>query len=119
MGSAVAAKIPILGGPGIHAELKGGGTPVGRKRVARLMRALGLLQDGDERALNRYMYWLALPALFIHDLSQATLSLDTLRFMALGGAPAIGVGTLVLLLPRVSRDLRYLWLLAVRQGLGG
>ncbi len=92
MGSAVAATIPIL-------------LLIG---IGYLTRALGLLQDGDERALNRYMYWLALPALFIHDLSQATLSLDTLRFMALGGAPAIGVGTLVLLLPRVSRDLRYL-----------
>ncbi|GAB4308286.1 MAG: AEC family transporter [Candidatus Bipolaricaulota bacterium] len=92
MGSAVAATIPIL-------LLIGMGY---------LARALGFLQDGDERALNGYMYWLALPALLIHDLSQATLSLDTLRFMALGVAPAMGVGTLALLLPRVPRDLRYL-----------
>lgn len=71
-------------------------------------RACGLLRAGDERALNGYIYWLALPALLVHDLSQASLTLATLRFMALGAAPVLALGTLLLLLPKVSRDGRYL-----------
>lgn len=73
-----------------------------------LARACGLLRPGDERALNGYIYWLALPSLFIFDLSQAPLTVDTVRFMAVGVVPPLVLGALMLILPRVPRDTRYL-----------
>ncbi|MCX7750792.1 MAG: AEC family transporter [Candidatus Bipolaricaulota bacterium] len=72
------------------------------------VRALGLLRAGDERALNGYLYWLALPSLFVSDLAQVPLTLATLRFMALGALPALVLGGLILLLRPLARDLRYL-----------
>lgn len=71
-------------------------------------RALGLLREGDERALNGYLYWLALPSLFIHDLAQVPLDLATLRFMGLGALPVLALGALILSLRPLPRDFRYL-----------
>ena len=84
--------------------------------VGYLARSLGLLRAGDERALNGFLYWLALPALFVVDLAQAELTVDTLRFMALGVGPPIALGVLMLFAPRASRDTRYL--LAVTTAFG-
>lgn len=92
MGPALAATVPILALIGL----------------GYLARALGLLRAGDERALNGYLYWLALPALFLHDLSQAPLTAETLRFMAVGVLPVLALGALMWMLPGVSRDVRYL-----------
>lgn len=100
MGSAVGATLPIL-------------LLVGVGFVAR---AAGLLRDGDERALNGYIYWLALPSLFIYDLAQAPLTVDTARFMGVGVVPPIVLGGLMLIVPRVPRDIRYL--LAVTTAFG-
>jgi predicted permease len=92
VGSAIATTVPILGLVGLGC----------------LARALGLLRAGDERALNGYVYWLALPALLLHDLSQAALTAEAVRFMAVGVLPVLALGALMLALPRVSRDVRYL-----------
>lgn len=92
MGPSIAATVPILALIGL----------------GYLARVLGLLRAGDERALNGYLYWLALPALFLHDLSQAALTAETVRFMSVGVLPVLTLGVAMLLLPRVSRDVRYL-----------
>ncbi len=92
MDRAIAATVPIL-------------VLVG---VGYLSRALGLLRDGDERALNGYVYWLALPALFMLDLAQAPLTVEALRFMAIGVLPVLGAGGVILALRPIPRDLRYL-----------
>jgi len=76
--------------------------------VGYLARAVGLLRAGDERALNGYVYWLALPALFLVDLAQTPLTLDTLRFVALGVLPVLTAGGIVLAIRPLPRDLRYL-----------
>ena len=76
--------------------------------VGYLARALNLLKAGDERALNGYIYWLALPALFLFDLAQASLTLETLRFMGIGVLPVLAAGGMVLAFRPIPRDLRYL-----------
>ena len=58
--------------------------------------------------MNGYVYWLALPALFLLDLAQTPLTLETLRFMATGTAPVLAAGGIVLAIRRIPRDLRYL-----------
>jgi len=92
VGAPLAATVPIL-------ALIGAGF---------LARAAGLLRAGDERALNGYIYWLALPALLLADLSETALTWAALRFMLLGAAPVLALGGGLLLVPGVPRDRRYL-----------
>lgn len=50
-------------------------------------RATGLLRAGDARVLNAYVYWFALPALFVVDISGMTLDTANARFVLAGVAP--------------------------------
>ena len=71
-----------------------------------LARATGVLRAGDPRVLNAYLYWFALPALFVADLSRLRLGRADLPFLAacvlpllLAGA-AVGAAAALLRLPR-------------------
>lgn len=77
-------------------------------------RRRGLLGQGDERVLNAYVYFFALPALFFSELAVSPLSLDTARFVLAGNLPVLGLAALVALGGRafgLSADRRRLWLL--------
>lgn len=76
--------------------------PLGAAGVVGLIVALGylsrwgrILRAGDERVLNAFVYYFALPAFLLVELAQATYSQDTLRFVVAGGAP---LGLLIFLL---------------------
>ena len=76
-----------------------------------LSRRFGILREGDERVLNAYVYYFALPALFIIDLSEITFTSLHLRFILAGIIPAVvaamlyGLGFLVM---RFSRETFFL-----------
>lgn len=46
-----------------------------------LSRKLQFLKSGDERVLSAYVYYFALPALFMIDMAETTYSKDTVKFM--------------------------------------
>ncbi len=80
-----------------------------------LARRFRVLKPGDERVLNAYVYWFALPALFVFELAQTVLTPTVLRFMGVGLAPVLGVAgaeAVVLRLARVPRTVRYLVVLS-------
>jgi predicted permease len=49
-----------------------------------LSRKFGILKHGDERVLSAYVYFFALPALFIVDLAETTFEAKTLTFIFAG-----------------------------------
>lgn len=53
-------------------------------------RAFGLLRAEDARVLNAYLYWFALPALFIVDLSAMEMNRANARFVLAGALPLLG-----------------------------
>jgi predicted permease len=52
-------------------------------------RASGVLREGDARVLNSYIYWFALPALFVVDLSGMRLDAADARFVLAGTLPLL------------------------------
>jgi predicted permease len=54
-----------------------------------LSRKIGILKAGDERVLSSYVYYFALPALFIVDMAQTTFVTETLVFIFAGIIPII------------------------------
>ncbi len=78
-------------------------------------RKIGILRKGDERVLNSYVYYFALPALFLIDLSETSLSQENLRFVAAGTAPILIALTFLVaafFVFRFSRDTLYLLVLS-------
>jgi len=84
-----------------------------------LARRLGVLEEGDERVLNTYVYRFALPALFFVNLATTTLTAELGRFMLAG---LLSVGSAVAILGGLTRafglpaDLRRLTGLTVAFG---
>ncbi|MEM2854001.1 MAG: AEC family transporter [Candidatus Bathyarchaeia archaeon] len=75
----------------------------------------GFLKPGDERVLSAYIYYFALPALFIVDLSRIRFTEENIRFIAAGILPIITVLALFILLYlviRFPRDTLYLLILS-------
>ena len=68
-----------------------------------LSRKLGILRSGDERVLSVYVYFFALPALFIIDLAETIFIADTLTFIFAGIIPIFVVVTIYGLLYAVFR----------------
>lgn len=71
----------------------------------------GLLKRGDERVLGRYIFYFALPALFIVNISEIEFALETLRFVAAAMIPhiiALSIIFVIYLIFRFSRNLLYL-----------
>jgi predicted permease len=84
-----------------------------------LSRATGVLREGDPRVLNAYLYWFALPALFVADLSRMRLGRADLPFLAACVLPlaiaAAGVGAAAALL-RLTRKAAALVLVSTEFG---
>ncbi|MEM2911879.1 MAG: AEC family transporter [Candidatus Bathyarchaeia archaeon] len=80
-----------------------------------LSRKIGLLKSGDERVLSAYVYYFALPALFLSNLSEATLNEENLRFIVIGIIPiliALILYTIIYFALRLSRETFYLLILS-------
>jgi predicted permease len=78
-------------------------------------RKLGILKSGDERVLNAYVYYFALPALFFVDLAEANFIHDDLRFVFAGIAPVIlvvAIYAFLYLIFRFSKNTLYLLILS-------
>jgi len=78
-------------------------------------RKIGILKSGDERVLNAYVYYFALPALFLVDLAETDFTPENLRFIFAGIVPIIGVVaiyTSLYLVHRFSKDTLYLFILS-------
>jgi hypothetical protein len=66
-----------------------------------LSRRVNILKHGDERVLNSYIYFFALPSLFLTDLSEMILTRSSLGFVAAGILPILasviilGIGCLL------------------------
>jgi len=68
-----------------------------------LSRKIGFLKSGDERVLNAYVYYFALPALFFVDMAETKFTEENLRFMTAGVTPILVVLTIYILLYFVLR----------------
>lgn len=68
-----------------------------------LSRKSGVLRPGDERVLNAYVYYFALPALFLVDLANTRFTEENLRFIFAGIIPIIMVVAVYLFLYFVFR----------------
>lgn len=80
-----------------------------------LSKKAGFLKPGDERVLSAYIYYFALPALFIVDLSRIRFTEENIRFVAAGILPIIiilALFVLLYLIVRFSRDTLYLLVLS-------
>lgn len=66
-------------------------------------RATGVLRAGDARVLNAYLYWFALPALFVVNIAGMALDRANARFVLAGVLPVLGAAVLLALLSRVLR----------------
>jgi len=78
-------------------------------------RKMGILKSGDERVLNAYVYYFALPALFLVDLAEANFTHGDLRFVLVGITPIfiiLAVYTFLYLIFRFSKDTLYLLILS-------
>lgn len=76
-----------------------------------LSRKFGILKQGDERVLSTYVYFFALPALFISDLAETTFEAETITFIFVGITPVfivVAVYSLLYLILRFSRNIFYL-----------
>ncbi|MBS7654297.1 MAG: AEC family transporter [Candidatus Bathyarchaeia archaeon] len=80
-----------------------------------LSKKAGFLRHGDERVLSAYIYYFALPALFIVDLSGIRFAEDNIKFIAAGILPIIIILTVFIMLYfiiRFSRNTLYLLILS-------
>ena len=66
-----------------------------------LARAAGVLREGDARVLNAYVYWFALPALFVANISEMDLDPGSARFVLAGVLPVLGAAVVLAALSRV------------------
>ena len=75
--------------------------------VGFLSRKLGFLKSGDERVLSAYVYYFALPALFIVDLAETSFAGETLSFIFAGIIPVsvvLAIYVLLFFLFRFSKN---------------
>jgi predicted permease len=82
--------------------------------IGYISRRISILRAGDERVLNSYVYYFALPALFTIDLAETSFTRQNLNFILAGILPVLIVTALFLLLYlifRFSRDTLYLLIL--------
>lgn len=68
-----------------------------------LARRTGVLRQGDERVLNSYVYYFALPALFVVNLSETTFDAGNMKFVAAAIVPVIVAVCAFLVLHAVIR----------------
>jgi len=78
-----------------------------------LSRKIGILKSGDERVLNAYVYYFALPALFLIDLAEIDFTTENLTFALAGIIPVILIIAIYMLsyfIFRFSKDTLYLFI---------
>jgi predicted permease len=78
-------------------------------------RKIRVLRSGDERVLNAYVYYFALPALLLVDLAETRFTSENLRFILAGVIPVVVVVAVYVLLYfifRFSRNVLYLLILS-------
>ena len=78
-------------------------------------RKIKILKSGDERVLSAYMYYFALPALFLVNMAETSFTEETLRFTFAGIFPVFVTLVIYLLLYfalRFSKDALYLLILS-------
>ena len=76
-----------------------------------LSRKYGVLKSGDERVLSSYVYYFALPALFIVDMAQTSFVIETFVFVFAGIIPIFlvtAVFGLLYVVIKFSKDKFYL-----------
>lgn len=76
-----------------------------------LSRKFGILKSGDERVLSSYVYYFALPALFLIDMAETTFATQTLAFILVGITPlflVLAIYILLFLIFRFSKKNFYL-----------
>lgn len=79
-----------------------------------LSRRIGVLRSGDERVLNVYVYYFALPALFLVNVAETRFTTETLILLLAGVTPiliVIMVYTFLYLVLRFERSTLYLLIL--------
>ncbi|MCW4015299.1 MAG: AEC family transporter [Candidatus Bathyarchaeota archaeon] len=80
-----------------------------------LSRKFGVLRSGDERVLSSYVYYFALPALFLVDMAETTFVTETLVFIFAGIVPillVVAIFSLLYAVFRFSRNTFYLLMLS-------
>ncbi|MCK4633647.1 AEC family transporter [Candidatus Bathyarchaeota archaeon] len=80
-----------------------------------LSRKLGILKSGDERILSAYVYYFALPALFLVNMTETNFTEGTLRLMFAGIIPILITLTIYIslyLIFRFSKNILYLLILS-------
>jgi len=78
-------------------------------------RKVGILKSGDERVFSAYVYYFALPALFIVDLAGIDFTTQNLTFVFAGIIPIIivsGIYAFLYLILRFSKNTLYLLILS-------
>jgi predicted permease len=76
-----------------------------------LSRKFGVLKLGDERVLSTYIYFFALPSLFVVDMAETVFAEETLSFIFAGMLPlflVVGVFVVLYVVFRFSKDSFYL-----------
>ena len=76
-----------------------------------LSRKFGVLKLGDERVLSAYVYFFALPSLFVVDMAETIFAEETLSFIFAGMLPlflVVGVFVVLYVVFRFSKDSFYL-----------
>lgn len=66
-----------------------------------LARATGVLREGDARVLNVYVYWFALPALFVANISEMGIERGNARFVVACVLPVLGAAAVLAALSQV------------------
>ena len=75
----------------------------------------GFLKPGDERVLSAYVYYFALPALFLVNMSETDFTGETLRFILAGIIPVLVmlmIFVVIYFIFRLSRNTLYLLILS-------
>lgn len=78
-------------------------------------RKFGLLKHGDERVFSAYVYYFALPALFIVDLAEVEFTFERLLFIFAGQIPILLVVAIYIFLYKVfkfSKETLYLLIIS-------
>ena len=84
-----------------------------------LSRKIGILKLGDEQVLSSYVYYFALPALFVVDIAETVFVTETLTFIFAGIVPVflvVAIFSLLYEVFRFSRDSFYLLTLSTILG---
>jgi len=76
-----------------------------------LSKRTGVLKQGDERVLSAYVYYFALPALFIVNLAETIFSIEAFRYIIAGIIPILTISFIIItvsIILRLKKDTIFL-----------